>query len=344
MKHIAAWLGLSFILTMPASHAQTAPARPFIVGIGRSIHDATGVTAALSWLGVRSVRLDIPWKEVEKTPGVYKMPDWVERAVDEANAQGIATLAILAYGHPSYGSDKPRSPAAIAAYSRYAHFVVEHFKDRIRLYDVWNEWETHTGHTTPGAAMDYVTLLRSTYPAIKEANSQAIVLSGGFLGASLDSGWFESFLRAGGLQYVDALSVHPYNYQQSGVDLPERAVAQLERMHALAQTYARGRAIDIYITEMGFPIYQGKGGVSDARAVDFLNRFYRAAAAQDFIAGVWWYCLRDQGRDPTDKEQNFGVMDFSMVPKSVAYALRGVSAALTQSRPQPPSALQATPD
>jgi hypothetical protein len=43
---------------------------------------------------------------------------------------------------------------------------------------------------------------------------------------------------------------------------------------------------------------------------------------RDYVAGVWWYCLRDQGTDRTNKEHHFGVMDAAMKPKPAAYALQ----------------------
>jgi polysaccharide biosynthesis protein PslG len=293
----------------------------FVVGIGTSMNDSTGVGTALSWLGVKSVRMDVPWKLVEVSRGQYTMPAAIESRVNDATSRGIEPLLILAYGNPLYGNDKPTTPAAIAAYSRYAAFVVTHFRGRVRLFDLWNEWDAQTGRTKAGTPDTYVSMAKEAYAAIKAANPEAVVLSGGISGSGLAAGWLERFLQLGGLQYVDALSVHPYNFF-SKVNTPEGAIAQLDRINELTRSVARDRQVRLYVTEMGYPTFAGKGGVADSAAAHDLTRFLELASMRDYIAGVWWYCLRDQGTDRANKEHHFGVMDAAMKPKPAAYALQ----------------------
>jgi hypothetical protein len=314
------------MLGLAAACAAPPEESPFVVGVGRSIHDSdsvtqNGVASALSWLDVGSVRLDAPWKTIETAPGRYAIPGWLDGAVDSARARGIEPLLILAYGHPLHGGDKPRTPEAIAAFSGYAAFVAEHFKGRVRLYDLWNEWDAHTGGTTEGSADDYVALARSAYPAIKAANPDAVVLSGGISSLGLGQGWVERFVALGGLKFVDAVSVHPYNFDRSDASTPEAAIAVLERVHAA--TSSAGKSI--YVTEMGYPAFTGNGGVSaDAAALE-LTRFVLLASTRPYVAGVWWYCLRDQGTDRANKEHNFGVLDNSFAPKPAGQALRAAA-------------------
>ncbi|HEY8507747.1 MAG TPA: cellulase family glycosylhydrolase [Steroidobacteraceae bacterium] len=324
-------LPAALLTLLSATSVHAASGDPFIVGIGRSLNDSTGASTALSWLGVESVRLDVPWAMVEASPGRFAIPPSIETAVNDALAANIEPLLILAYGHPAYGGDKPTAPAAINAFARYATFVVTHFKGRVRLFDLWNEWDARTGGTTPGDADSYVALAKRVYPAIKAANPQAVVLSGGLSATGLQAGWLERFLRQGGLQFVDALSIHPYNFQLRTGNTPESAIAQLERIHALAAPYARNGALKIYVTEMGWPAFNGKGGVSQDTAAEYLTRFLKLASGRQFIAGVWWYCLRDQGTEPGNKEHHFGVMDVSLRPKPAAHALRRF-----MRRPNPP--------
>ena len=315
---------LVLITALIATALWTAPARAadrFIVGIGTSMNDSAGVGTALSWLGVKSVRMDVPWKLVETSPGQYAIPAAIEKRVDDATSRGVEPLLILAYGHPQYGNDKPTTPAAIAAFSRYAAYVAAHFRGRVRLFDLWNEWDAQTGRTTAGTPDAYIALAKQAYPAIKAANPDAVVLSGGISGSGLAAHWLERFLQLGGLQFVDAISVHPYNFF-SKTNTPESAIAQLDRIDQLVGAAAVGREVRIYVTEMGYPTFAGKGGVTDSAAADDLTRFLQLASMRDSIAGVWWYCLRDQGNDRTNKEHHFGVMDAAMKPKPAAYALQ----------------------
>jgi len=303
----------------------------FVVGVGRSIHDSDGVTqngvaSALSWLDVGSVRLDAPWKEIETALGRYAIPGWLDGAVDSARSRGVEPLLILAYGHPLHGGDKPRTPEAIAAFSQYAAFVADHFKGRVRLYDLWNEWDAHTGGTTEGSADDYVALARGAYPAIKAANGDAVVLSGGISSLGLGQGFVERFVALGGLQLVDGVSVHPYNFDRRDASTPEAAIAVLERVHAAMGSSQK----PIYVTEMGYPAYTGKGGLSAEDAALALTRFVLLASTKPYVAGVWWYCLRDQGSDRANKEHNFGVLDNAFAPKPAGQALRAAAMLVTE--------------
>jgi hypothetical protein len=300
--------------------AGAAAAEPFIVGIGRSIHDPPQAADAMRWLGVGSMRLDAPWQSIEIAPGRYAIPAWLEDAVDRANDDGVEPLLILVYGHSAYGGDKPRSAVSIAAFKRYAVYVAKHFEGRVRYFDLWNEWDGRTGRTSLGTADDYVALAREVYPALKAANPSALVLSGGISRYGLDHGFVERFIALGGLQFVDALSLHPYNALRGGS--PEDAIEELDRIHTLVP------AVPIYVTEMGYPSFAGKGGVDARTAADYLTRFVLLASERPYIAGVWWYCLRDQGTDPNDKEHHFGTFDFAWQPKPAAHALRAVAASL----------------
>lgn len=309
---LAAWA------TLPAAvGASPARTRPFIVGIGRSIHDPPQAADALRWLGIHSVRVDAPWQSIEIGPGRYAIPAWLEDAVERAGADGIEPLLILVYGHSLYGGDKPRTPAAIAAFKRYAVHVAKHFEGRVRYFDLWNEWDGRTGRTSLGTPEDYVALAREVYPAIKAASPDAVVLSGGISRHGLDHEFVERFIALGGLEHVDALSLHPYNALRGGS--PEDAVDELDRVHALAP------AAPIYVTEMGYPAFAGRGGVDRQTAAEYLARFVVLASTRDYIAGVWWYCLRDQGQSPADKEHHFGAFDFAWRPKPAAHALRAAA-------------------
>src|SRR5262249_5185384 len=91
-----------------------------------------------------------------------------------------------------------------------------------------------------------------------------------------------------------------------------------------------GKPVPIYVTEMGYPDFAGRGGVTTEVAALYLARFYLLAATRPYVGGVWWYGLRDQGADANDKEQRFGVLDSAMTPKPAALALRSVAQLLAQ--------------
>jgi hypothetical protein len=329
MPLILRWRPLLWVLAalcaFAAPGARSAPR--FLLGVCASIHDDPATLSLLRPLGVQSVRNDIPWKLVESVPGQYAIPRSVETMVDLAISMHIEPFLILDYGNPLYGDDKPRSPQAIAAFARYAEFVTAHFKGRVRFIELENEWETHTGGTTPGTPEQYLALARQAYPAIKRANPDAIVLSGGIADlrlATLADGWLAHFFAEGGLGYVDAVSVHPYNFNYPAPEAtPESAVHMLEIIHAMGQAQQRARPLDIYVTEIGIPNYPGKGGVSAGGVASYMARFVLLAAGLDYVRGVWWYGLKDQGTEPQNKEHHFGLLqpDLQRKPGGAMYAV-----------------------
>ena len=79
------------------------------------------------------------------------MPSGFDNLVDQALQAHLQPLLILDYGNRFYDSgDKPASPQALSAFARYAAFVVLHFKGKVHMYEMWNEWNTTTGNTHAG--------------------------------------------------------------------------------------------------------------------------------------------------------------------------------------------------
>ena len=257
-------------------------------------------------------RDEVFWHRVEKKKrGLLEYPDNL-RDLDELVTSmvelGRRPLLILDYGNEFYdGGELIRSKAGRDAFARYVRFVVRHFLDRVDQFEVWNEWNIGMGspRRQPGRAEDYVKLLRVAYRAVKSENPTATVIGGAVAG--LDDRWIEAFADAGGFEYLDAFSVHPYVYQQPR-PIPETAMEGLDRLKARIERWAPGRDLPIYITEVGWPVHHGPLGVSEEVAAAYLQRFLLLARTRPWIAGVWWYDLFDDGDDPRNKEHRFGLL------------------------------------
>lgn len=318
MAGTAGVLGLLPALQADAADAAAADGQ-FLCGLGLSINDKPlprAVTLAAG-LGAQSVRIDVPWSRVEDANGQLRMLPELDAMVDQCVSSGVAPLLILAYGHPRYGGDKPTTSEAVSAFSRYAAFVVGHFKGKVKLYDLWNEWNTHTGKTTPGSPEDYIQLAMSVNKAVKNVDASVRLLSGGISDLGLGKGWVERFLSLGGHKYVDGLSIHPYNWFYRNKRTPEEAMDLVDDL--VAQLDAVGAtSMPIYVTEVGWPSFNGRYGRTDAEVESYLSRFMLLASSRKRVAGVWWYCLRDQGQDTGNKEHRFGLLQFDYSRKPVA--------------------------
>jgi hypothetical protein len=299
--------------------AEAALENEFLCGLGLSINDKplTRAVTLAAGLGARSIRIDVPWTRVEDANGELRVPAEFDAMVDQCVTSGIQPLLILAYGHPRYGGDKPTSADAVNAFTRYAAFVVSHFKGKVRLYDLWNEWNTHTGKTRPGSAEDYVQLAASVYKAVKAVDPSVRLLSGGISDLGLGKGWIERFLELGGHKWVDGISIHPYNWFYRNQRTPEAAMVLVDEL--ISQLDAVGAtAMPVYVTEVGWPSFSGRYGRTDAEVESYLSRFMLLAASRKRVAGVWWYCLRDQGQDTSNKEHRFGLLQFNYERKPIA--------------------------
>ena len=291
--------------------------------------DAATVLRLVDEGGFNSIRDDAYWSGVEKSAGVLEYPArYAEsrQAMRKLAQRGHSPVVILAYGNKFHdGGGFPVSAAGIAAYARYAGFVTKTLRDSVRQFEVWNEWNSGFGSKPAaknGSAADYARMLAPAAAAIRAANPDAEVIAGATAG--VDLGWFREFIAAGGLEHVDAVSVHSYTLFRYRVN-PEGAILSLDRLHALLKSAEPARDIPVYVTEMGWPTNQGRHGVSEREAANYLVRFMLLARSRPWIAGVWWYDLIDDGPSQTDAQHRFGLVRTNLTPKPAFEAARTVA-------------------
>ena len=86
--------------------------------------------------------------------------------------------------------------------ANHVHDWVMRFKGKVKYWEVVNE---------PNFSMKpnhYLGIIKMVYPIIKSIDPQAVVMGPDTCGILL--GWNEAFLKGGGAQYIDALSIHDY--------------------------------------------------------------------------------------------------------------------------------------
>ena len=266
---------------------------------------------AVARSGATSLRDDVPWKYVETTKGAYQIPPAWDNFVNAANSRSIKPILILDYGNQFYdGGDKPRSPEAIAAFAKYATYVVRHFAGRVKYYEIWNEWDNTTGGFPAGTPSDYMKVFNATYPAVKTADPSAVVL----VGAGIQKPQFyEELARAGVVAKADGIAIHPYN--NDPVLGPEVSADFLLKLEKEMVTLSGRPQVDIYVTEIGWSTPVGPGKYTEAREAQYAYRTVTVMAALPFVKGVWWYDLRDDGTDPNNKEDHFGLLHNDWSPK-----------------------------
>jgi polysaccharide biosynthesis protein PslG len=324
-------------ITAFSSSAQSVTPN-FVVGLcthNASDHELDMIQHA----GIKAVRDDIVWSNVERDRGVLLMPARYERYVEQLRARGIEPLLILDYGNKLYdGGSYPASEEAVEGFARFAEFVATYFKGRVRHYEIWNEWNYGTGVSPghPGRPADYVALLRNVYPRLKAIDSNMVVIGGAMSGNGIHAGWLEAACQAGLLDHLDVVSYHPYCWRAEGNDrTPEVGLRKLiEENQAVIEHYAR-REVPVYLTELGWPNHTGKGGTTPNETTKFLTDSFAVARSFPFIRGIWWYDFRDDGEpNSTDPEHHFGLVSRDLEPKPAFAAIEAV-ARQAQRTPQP---------
>lgn len=326
----AASLSTSFgvVPEMPAE-AQEADS-PFGVGIHN--FDAP-LVAAMARLGFAHARTDVTWSNVEHAPGVYDFPARYVDGFAALAAAGIEPLPISNYRNPLYDDNRtPSTPEGLAAYGRYTAAVNQQFSDHTDAVEIYNEFNINFNDGLCGRTPAcYVELLRAAATEVDAQNPDAVLVGPAIAGASED--YVRRVLELGGADVLDAVSIHPYRYPAT----PEGMETQMASMVDVIAD-AAGRDLPLWLTEYGWPTHEG-GGTSDTMQADYLVR----AAALSLLGGadrIYWYDVRDDGTDATEKEHNFGLFEheqaavrFAAEPKPAAVAQAVLSAELAGLRP-----------
>jgi hypothetical protein len=276
--------------------------------------------------GFEFVRMDLLWASVERN-GRYRFfgYDALLRALE---ARHMGVLWILDYRHPDHGGSAPRTPQDVAAFGRFAEAMAAHFKDHNVRYEIWNEPNTARFWPPAPNPSEYATLLREAAAAIRRADPSAKISSGGlsrfdllFLSQSVDPA------LAGGL---NAIGIHPYPKTGPETIAPDLGILREWTARAL------GEQIEIWDTEWGYSSADApKDAPSNGHTEEGRNR--QAGLAVRELLTVWavglpvavWYDLRDDGPDPANPEDNYGLLDSSGNEKPAMRAIRRLTGAVS---------------
>lgn len=282
--------------------------------------------------GVRWVRRDLSWTKVEAVPGTFDFTS-TDAVVDAELAMGIEVLAILDYGHPDYasgsGGDSHYPPDDLADYGRYVRETVTHFKDRIDVWEIWNEPNFVNFWKPAPDPVGYGDLVLVAINEIQQADPSASIMLGGMLG-NIDAGsyggkpwgYLEAVLSAhpGLLANIDILSIHPYTWLQyvepeivSGVaNTFQIGFSEMILNCRDIATQAGYSDMPIWITELGWHTATQAIitlGVSEEKQAALWVRSCVMAFSHG-VEKVFPYSYSDGSGDLTDKESHFGMMRY----------------------------------
>jgi hypothetical protein len=266
--------------------------------------------------GIHQIRDEIYWWNVEKTKGQLEISPQVKQNVDNTLAKGINLLIILDYGNKFYDNQQaPHTPESREAFAKYCYTIASTFKGKIKYYEIWNE-PNLAGFWSPAPdAEEYAKLLQTAYKACKSADPDCVIIGG--VTSGTDTDFLEKVFKAGGLQYMDKLSIHPY--RNTAPEEGDSLVLQIDKVSKLLEKY--NKPLPIWISEMGYPTHKGPNGHPEAKQADYLTRCYLEALTTGKIESFFWYWFGPDGPDEKYSEDRFGIVrqDWTLKPSYQSY-------------------------
>jgi hypothetical protein len=268
--------------------------------------------------------MDLGWAGIERAKGEY---DW--SAYDELTAdltkRNLQALYILDYSNPLYeepvvsrnpvtgeehqDTPSPQRPESVAAFARWAAAAAERYRDRRVIWEIWNEPNITFWKPKPDVAQ-HNALALATCRAIRAADPQATII--GPAGSEIPLPFLEQHFSSGVLEYLDAVSVHPY---RSYAKPPETAGEEYAKLRELLARHVptKKRNLPILSGEWGYASYTR--GVS----LDTQAAFTARQQLVNLLHGVPLsirYDWKNDGPDPAEREHNFGVVTAQLEPKT----------------------------
>ncbi|WP_269524542.1 hypothetical protein [Coraliomargarita parva] len=319
----------------------------------------------VSEAGISWVRMDFYWPHIEKEKGVYAMPEDYQTAIDEIAAAGLKLDAIFnngRKGHPLY-EPNAYDPEAFA---RAASWFAEAAKGKVHAIEVLNEPHNfgfaayYGGHGWNGLDKNkeveawvgkYVEFLNITARRLKADHPELKVIGLGSVAPVI----FRQ-LEMGIDPSVDGIAGHPYSFRMTAEYVPYPAsdailardgILTADKQGSFASQLRmygeRSRQFDgpkeIWLTEWGWPTYQEKkagslyaGFTESAQAKYILRRLTETIALGVEVNMI--YDFKNDGRDPYEAEDNFGLVDYDLNPKPAYYAVKNFCTVMSGFEPK----------
>jgi hypothetical protein len=282
-------------------------------------------TAMMAAAGVDSVRIWIPWSQVEAVRGRY---DWgvADETIRRAAQAGMSAFPFL-FTEPEWAVDldghgcsarcityAPSSSTTRDGYARFAGAAVRRYGPDgtfwaehpelpylpVHSWQIWNEQNSpYFFRPAPDPEL-YAAMLRSSAREIRDADPDAeIVLGGVFSPKDRPGGlvgsahYLRELYRVGGVaDSFDSIAIHPYARHVRAV------FAQIQAMRTVAKRFG-DRSAGLWVTEIG---WASRGRRSDGLVTDRAGQARRLARSfarlvrkrgRLNLRGAFWFAWRD---------------------------------------------------
>jgi hypothetical protein len=297
--------------------ACAAPAQAVETGVNEMLHQRVPTAQKASALRADWVRVWAGWDALEEQRGTLTEHNVapLRAHVDDLKARGIKVLVVVHNAPPwaSGGQGAPAPPTDPATFGSFMGRIAAAIPG-VDAWELWNEPDSPSFFAGAPDPAKYAAMLRAAYPAIKAAQPDDTVVTGGMVANNMD---FLSALYDQGAQgSFDAVGVHTDTacltnspdvyYRDERGRVGRYTYTGYREVHQVMADHGDG-AKSIWLTEIGWSTqstrrtscnvgaWKGKKplGVSRKRQARYLRAAYRCAAADPFIGVALWFGLQD---------------------------------------------------
>ncbi len=156
-------------------------------------------------LGLKWVRIGyhddpVNWHWVEKEKGKLAVDPEADAAVSYLTDRGVDVVLSLGFGNRLYSNPDPArklpqlwewyyenpcpptTPSALKAWGRYVRFMARKYRDRVAVFEVWNEWNVGVYWGARPNVEQYLAIARVAIPILREECPEAKVMLGSYAG------------------------------------------------------------------------------------------------------------------------------------------------------------------
>lgn len=315
--------GLTAQATPSTSWASECAVVPNCLGVNLAIDftkqdlewDLDGIRNA----GFKFVRTDMFWQWVEPGKGWHDFRGF-DRLVTNATERGLKTLLIL-----DYSNDRLYGPVyeqeGKQAFTAYAKAAASHYKGQPVYWELWNEPNTsHFWAPNPNPGQ-YMTLANSVVPAMRTANSSAVIFGPAMLRKKpptdssvhmTETDYLTGCFKYGYGTLFNGVSYHPYRMEAPGSN-PETMLEDYDMMGKLISKLSPTTRLPLLNTERG---YNSSDLGSAEKQGDYMVRSYLTGMMSN-VPFLIWYSWRDDG-----PKGGYGIITQSGSPKPAYFKLQ----------------------
>jgi hypothetical protein len=270
--------------------------------------------------GLKVVRMDLSWSKIEKQKGIYDFQSTgYDKLTDSLIKNGLRPYYILDYNNGLYGSNKSiTTKEELNAFINFVAKATSRYKNKHIIWEIWNEpngglWEPKPNYD------DYSNLVKSVSKIIKKNDPTGLVVAPALSSSNQNSlAWLSEIFKRNILNYIDAVSIHPYRGSP-----PETVTNDYYLIRNLIAKYTQ-RKIPIVSGEWGYPTGNVLYGynIDENKQAQYAVRMFLINMYEKIPISIW-YDWKNDGSDPNNPEQNFGLRENDVTtPKLAFYSVK----------------------